>query len=244
MGICAKTVESAQQTQAWADATLDGFRFMAEQQSEAAASAWVAAYDLLDEQHHDDAITAVALSNAGVGSILLQRSAAAQAAFLASEDCWRAVAATLEMREPPIAATSSSFHFRLAARDIEAFSQLRRRRYVQLCQAGREIARFNSLQADDDANGLTARSGELRTCLAQAFGASCPEVAVLSEGDDEDATAGAALYDAKAKAFHRMIETAGTPLSFWTRLECAVRLAALLIPRGARGSVSRSALRG
>lgn len=233
-------------TQIWARATLDGFCFMAKGQSDAAARTWVEACDLLGEHRHGDAVAAVALSNAAVGNALLHRSAAARAAFLASEACWRAVAATIEMRELPIATTSSSFHFRLAARDTESFTRLRRKRYVQLCQAGREIARFNSLQAgmNNNAAALADRIRNLRTCLTQTFGASCAEMALLSGRDEDSEIARVSLHEAKAKAFNRIVEAARPPLDFWTRLDCAVRLAALLAPPCAGISVSQSAHRG
>ncbi|WP_439541349.1 hypothetical protein [Hyphomicrobium sp.] len=232
-------------THVWAGTTLDAFCFMAKGQSEAAARTWVEACDLLGEHPHGDAVAAVALSNAAVGNVLLHRSAAARAAFLASEDCWRAVAATIETRELPVATTSSSFHFRLAARDTESFTRLRRKRYVQLCQAGREIARFNSLQAGLNLSTavLADRIRDLRTCLTQAFGASCAEMALLSERDEDSGIARASLHEAKTKTFNRIVEAAKPPLDFWTRLDCAVRLAALLAPPCAGHSISQAAHR-
>lgn len=233
-------------THIWAGTTLDGFSSMAEGQSEAAARTWIEACDLLGEHRCGDAVTAVALSNAAAGHVLLQRSAAARTAFLASEDCWRTVAAKIETKELPVATTSSSFHFRLAARDTDSFTRLRRKRYVQLCQAGREITRFNSLHAglNHDASVLADRIRDLRTCLTQTFGASCAEVALLSERDEGSGIARASLPEAKAKAINRIVEAAKRPLDFWTRLDCAVRLAALLAPPCAGISVSQSAHRG
>lgn len=236
-----QTGESEGLTRIWAGATLDGFSFMAKDQAEAAGQRWIEARDLLGESPHGDAAAAVAQSNTAVGNILLHRSADARAAFIASDECWRAVAEMIETLELPIATTSSSFHFRLAARDTKSFTRLRRKRYAQLCQAGREIARFNSHQADLNhrAGVLAARSQELRICLTQAFGASCVEVALLSEVDEDSGIARASIYEAKSRAFNRIVEAARTPLDFWTRLECAVRLAALLIPLRAGGSFSQ-----
>lgn len=239
-------MKSAHLTRTWANTTLDGFCFVTKRETEAAARSWIEACDRLDRPCHDDAVTAVALSNAAVGNVLLHRPAAARAAFLACEGCWHTVAASLEVRELPIAATSSSFHFRLAGRDTETFTRLRRQRYMRLCCAGHEIVRFNRLQADLNDNGakLAARSRELQVCLTHAFGASWPEVILLSVGGDGHGKARESLYEAKAAAFNRTIETAKIPLDFWTRLECAVRLAAVLIPPIAPVSVSQTAHRG
>ena len=232
-------------TQIWAGATLDGFRFMATGESESAARSWVDAFGLIGEHRHGDAVAAVALSNTAVGNALLDRAPDARADFLASEDCWHAVAETVEVRELPIAPTSSSFHFRLAARDPDAFTRMRRKRYVQLCQAGREIARFNSLQARSARSTpeLAARRKTLRHSLTQAFGASCAELAFLSARDEGAGAAHASLYESKAKAVSRIVEAAKPPLDFWARLDCAVRLAALLMPppRAANVSASRAA---
>lgn len=241
-----ETTKCERLTHIWAGTTLDGFRCMAKGQSEAAARNWVEACALLGEHEHGDAVAAVALSNAGVGNVLLHHSVAAQAAFLASEDCWRAVVAMIEMRDLPIATTSSSFHFRLAARDTESFTRLRRKRYLRLCQAGREIAQFNRLQVGPDHNAaeLAARSEDLRICLTQVFGPSCAEVTLLSGQDEGSEIAHALLYEAKAKAFKRIVEAESPPLDFWTRLDCAVRLAALLVLPRAGISCSKSAYKG
>jgi hypothetical protein len=218
----------------WANRTLAGFSLLAESHPVAAGRNWLEARDLLGENARCHAVAAVAHSNLAAGNVLLHRWADARTAFAQSGEAWRALAKQVDTAELPIATTSSSFHFRLAARDAASFMRLRRRRYTTLCHAGWDITRFNSLQASEehDAAALEAGRRALRGRLLQTFGMSCVEVGLLSGDDEAAAIARAALYEAKAKAVHLLADAERPPVNFWKRLECAVKLTALLMPSG------------
>ncbi len=226
------TSDDHQLTLNWANATLGAFAFFAEGQNQKAAQAWIDANSLLVDGRHCIAIAAVASSNLATGKILLRRFAEARDAFRVSDQAWRALAKAIETRELPIASTSSSFHFRLAASDTNAFTRLHRKRYARLCETGWQIDRFNSLQAAPDQcpTLLTARSRELRNCLKSTFGASYAETTLLAEDNEGSTFAAPSLYEAKARALTAIIEAEGQSIPFWPRLESAVKLLALLLP--------------
>jgi hypothetical protein len=224
--------DDQQLTLNWANATLGAFAFFAEGQNQKAAQAWIDANSLLVDGRHCIAIAAVASSNLATGKILLRRFAEACDAFRVSDQAWRALAREIETHDLPIAPTSSSFHFRLAASDTNTFMRLRRRRYARLCEAGWKIDRFNSLQAEPAPSPalLAARSRELRNSLRSTFGTAYAEASLLAETNQGSAIAGSSLYGEKARACSGSIEAERQSIPFWPRLESAVKLVALLLP--------------
>ncbi len=220
--------DGRQLTHNWADATLEGFAFIANGQNQKAAQAWIDASGLLADGGHCIAIAAVASSNLAAGTILLQRFAEARDAFRVSDQAWRAVTQAIETRDLPIEPTSSSFHFRLAASDTSTFTRLRRKRYAQLCETGWKIDRFNSLMAEPAANPvlLSAHCRELRDRLTSTFGA------LYAEGGTNigSAIAGSSHYEEKARACSAIVEAEKQSIPFWPRLESAVKLVVLLLP--------------
>ena len=223
-----ETSHDQQLTHNWADATLEGFAFIANGQNQRAAQAWIDAHDILAGGRHCIAMAAVASSNLAAGKLLLQRFAEARDAFRVSDQAWRALAQAIETRDLPVEPTSSSFHFRLAASDTNTFTRLRRKRYAQLCETGWKIDRFNSLQAQPAADPvlLSVRSRELRNRLTSTFGASYAE----AETNIGSAIAGSSHYEEKARACLAIVEAEKQSIPFWPRLESAVKLVALLLP--------------
>lgn len=223
-----ETSHDQQLTHNWADATLEGFAFIANGQNQKAAQAWIDADGLLADGGHCIAIAAVASSNLAAGNILLKRFAEARDAFRVSDQAWRALAQAIKTRDLPIEPTSSSFHFRLAASDTNTFTRLRRKRYAQLCETGWKIDRFNGLMAEPAANSvlLSAHGRELRDSLTSTFGPSYAE----AEANIGSAMAGSSHYEEKARACSAIVETERQSVPFWPRLESAVKLVALLLP--------------
>lgn len=227
-----ETSDDQQLTHNWANATLEAFAFVAKGQNQLAAQTWIDANGLLADRQHCIAIAAVASSNLAAGKILLQRFAEARDAFHVSDQAWRALAQAIEARDLPIAPTSSSFHFRLAARDTNAFMRLRRIRYARLCETGWMIDRFNSLQAEPAASPalLSARCRELRNSLKSTFGAAYAETSLLAEVNEGSAVAVSSLHEEKARARSGIVEAERQSIPFWPRLESSVKLVALLLP--------------
>lgn len=148
-----------------------------------------------------------------------------------AERSWTGVLRRLAVSEVPLPGASSSFHFRLAARNLEAFEQALRHRHVRRCEAALAITRFNLLLASARPAANDAIVTALAAELADILGPRAPDVRLLRAADFATDTADS-LYAEKVAEVARGAEEgpAGPPGDDVRRLGIAVALTALVRP--------------
>lgn len=190
----------------WAEVTVAGFRMLSLSRHGEAADLWQRSFDVLRPAILGDPRLAASHSNIGAGYILLGQPNDAEAALVAAEKAWHETIGTLQTLDFPVVGRSSSFHFKLASRNLPAFQEIRRKRYVELCEACQAITRFNRLFADTKAPGrrtVDKAARALAALLSNAIGPLSPEVRLLTglfEGAPNN-SGGVSPYAEKASEF-------------------------------------------
>ena len=220
----------------WVQSTVAGFRQMSRSRYPEAAGNWLRALDVLERTKTCDPRLAASQTNAGAGYILLHRMSEADAMLSEAEQTWMHVLDSIASLDVPLVSISSSFHFRLASKNLQGFAQARRRRYVRLCEASLAIARFNRLFTTANPLATEAvehRSTSLRTFLSDVLGPLSPEVRLLSStAESPHKEVLESLYGEKAGQFEHRRQTMSDALSDeCLNLETSVALTALLSPR-------------
>lgn len=167
-------------TRLWAAAMIAGFRAMGAAQYAEAARHWLSARTALGDVSAGDPRKAATETNAGVAHALLGDAAEASAALANAEQRWMTLLGRVQSADVPVAVGSSSFHFRLAAENTEAFQSMQRKRLTRQCEAGLAITRFNRLAAGSS----SAAAGDgvaltLASLLSEILGSYSPEVKLL-----------------------------------------------------------------
>ena len=163
----------------WVQSTVAGFLEMSRSRYPEAAGHWLRALDVLDRSRPRDPRLAASQTNAGVGYILLHRMTEADAILNEAEQTWMQILDSIDLLDVPVVSISSSFHFRLASKNLQGFVQARRGRYARLCEASLAIARFNRLFTTANplpSEAVEHRSTSLRTLLSDVLGPHSPEV--------------------------------------------------------------------
>lgn len=163
----------------WAVAMNAGFRAMGTSQYAEAARHWLSARSALGDASPGDPRKAATATNTGVAHLLLGETTEASAALATAEQCWMTLLGRVQSADVPIAVGSSSFHFRLAAENTEAFQSLQRRRLMRQCEAGLAITRFNRLAADSSPAAGEGVASTLASLLSDILGSYAPEVKLL-----------------------------------------------------------------
>jgi hypothetical protein len=227
-------------TPKWALCTIEGFRQLSRSRYQEAAENWILSLDMLVRSATCDARLASSQTNSGVGYVMLQRMSEADSILNKAEESWERVRAAVASLEIPVVSTSSSFHFRLATKNLQTFADARRQRYARLCEASLVITRFNRFlaEANLDLNGdMESCANLLKASLAEILGARSPEVRLLSNVSGSFATRSNLLADLLAYAekiteFECRRQTMTSAFSDeCSNLEVAVGLTALLGPR-------------
>lgn len=163
----------------WAVAMNAGFRAMGASQYTEAARHWLSARSALGDASPGDPRKAATETNTGVAHLLLGETAEAAEALATAEQCWMTLLGRVQSADVPIAVGSSSFHFRLAAENTEAFQNLQRRRLMRQCEAGLAITRFNRLAAGSSPAAGEGVASTLASLLSDILGSYAPEVKLL-----------------------------------------------------------------
>jgi hypothetical protein len=220
-------------TSGWLEATIAGFRAMSASRHAAAARHWLAANDALHAATPHDPRRAASQANAGVAYILFARMDDADASLADAEQRWMRLLSHLASWDAPLRGQSSSFHFSLASRNLQAFQDAQRRRLARQCEAALAITRFNRLAAGNRPAADDAIVPALASLLSDVLGPNSPEVRLLRASE-------ASPYADKVAAHENRHPP--TPADDWQRLEMAAALTVLLQPglppaqqTGARG---------
>jgi hypothetical protein len=216
--------------ESWERHTAAGFRAMSHTHWSEAADEWRKAFDHVRASEPWDARRAAGLNNLGVAYLLDARYTEAEDYFDNARDSWARTEAYIPDLDVPVVGHSSVFHLRLATRHHDAFADSRRRRCVQLCAAASAITNFNAAlaQRKETSSPLSLEvAAALIRNATDAFGARCPELKLMENGDSEP------LYREKAlRAFDLQARSMAAALSpDYRRLEMATNLTALLSPR-------------
>lgn len=118
---------------AWLACTLAGLRAVEEARIDEAASFWRDSCAFADHLSDEDPRRAAARSNLGLGELIAGRHTQAIAALSAARTQWRNVEAWIQRVDIPSTASSSMFHFLLAANHPDVLTGLRRKKYLTLC---------------------------------------------------------------------------------------------------------------
>ncbi|MCC7252677.1 hypothetical protein [Hyphomicrobium sp.] len=229
----------------WVDATLAGFRAMGASRHAEAAHHWLAAWDALAPTDMHDPRRAAGQTNAGVAYLLLQQAPEAEAMLAEAERGWMRVLGGIATANVPVPGRSSSFHFRLASRHLEAFQNAQRTRLARQCEAGLAIARFNRLVGSARPAAGDALVTTLAAQLADILGPRSAEVRLL-RASAEAGEAHSPYADKAVELTARRGLLTEPSADDWRHLEVAVQLTALLRPGldpGARSDFQEADMR-
>lgn len=212
----------------WVDATIAGFRAMGASRHADAAVHWLGAHTALASAAPHDPWLATSQTNAGAAHLLLRQQHEADMAFAEAERSWIRLLDDVATADVALPGRSSSFHFRLASRNLEAFQDVERARHAQQCEAGLAITRFNRALAG--ARQVPCDTHSLIPLLSDALGARAADLRLLgavgptSESDDTP-------YADKAEELTARYAPAAAALTDGRRrLEAAVALTVLIRP--------------
>ncbi|MDQ8697652.1 hypothetical protein [Hyphomicrobium sp. LHD-15] len=226
----------------WAALMASGFGGLARGETAQAASQWQRAFDTMFPASESDARLAAGHSNVGAGLLLLGQRRDADAAFERAEQAWLETIAALPTLDFPVVGLSSSFHFRLASRNLPAFQEARRKRYAELCEACLAITRFHRLltHARSPAPRVVESSARTLTdLLSETFGPRCVDVRLLESRfvATVDGDIGLSLYADKVSEFASRQAALSALLPEACRdLETATALVALILPTPSLGT--------
>jgi hypothetical protein len=163
---------------AWLSSTLSALRAAEDERYDEAALLWGDACAFANRLSNDDPRRAAALNNLGLSEFLAGHTQRAAATLSAARDHWKIVQAWAQRIDIPSTASSSMFHFLLAANHPDALARLRRNKYLTLCAGAAAIT--DSIY--DQARGGTSGSGQLETqiqAIQAAFGEDAAEAHAL-----------------------------------------------------------------
>jgi hypothetical protein len=214
----------------WMKATIDGFIALADGARNAAAHMWLeaAAHGV-----QDGPVRAAAHNNVGIAHLIGSRPREAVHHLAMAEQCWENVRARVPSLDVSIGARSSAFHLRLAMEHPEALAELRRRRYIDLCGAGKAIAGWNEDVAGAVAEGRANRAEEgvdLTQTIAVAFGPGCPDVELLGDRSVTFSDSVRAAYRNKADFLLQRFAVTYVPGDDAADIDRAAHMTALLHP--------------
>lgn len=218
----------------WAEKTIAGYRALGSSRHTEAAGHWLAAAALLSSAAAHDPRRAAAKTNLGVAHVLLGQVRKAEILLAGAELGWVGYARHVETADVPLAGRSSSFHFRLASRNLAAFQAIERRRLAHYCQAGLAITRFNRLLSSAGAVASAATSLTLASLLSDVLGPRSLEVRLLTASSQPPASKtdpADSLYAEKAAELSVSCAAASWDETDGLKgLELAVQLTVLLRP--------------
>ena len=165
---------------AWLSSTLSALRAIAQSRYDDATSLWRDACAFADRLPNNDPRRAAALSNLGLSQFIAGDREQAVAALGAARDHWQIVEAWVQQVDIPSTASSSMFHFLLAANHPDALAQLRRKKYLTLCTGAAAIT--DSIY--DYAREGTAEPDRMRKhiqSIQAAFGEDATEAKSVEE---------------------------------------------------------------
>lgn len=229
--------------QAWVEATLAGFRALSASRHGEAASHWLAAYDILRPMAQTDPRVAASQTNAGAARLLLRQGEAAETLLVEAELSWMRILAGIAAWDVPITGHSSSFHFTLASRNLQAFRNAQRRRYTRQCEAALAITRFNLLLAGATPGACTSIAPVLAAQLSDILGPRAPEVRLLRAAEHPSAAetgqSDSIYADIVAEHAQRHASASIAVADDFRALEAGVSLTALLRPGLLHGAQHR-----
>ena len=138
---------------------------------------WRDACAFADRLPDNDPRRAAALNNLGLSQFLTGHRQQAIAVLNAARDCWKIVEAWVQQVDIPSTASSSMFHFLLAANHPDVLARLRRQKYLTLCAGAAAIT--DAIY--DQASGASEpdRTREHIQCIQAAFGEDAAEAQAL-----------------------------------------------------------------
>lgn len=229
--------------QSWEGGTIAGFRAMGSSRYAEAAGHWLRAYAALESSTGpDDPRQAAGTTNAGVAHALLGQTGKADAALDAAERLWTRLLRRAETADVPIAVGSSSFHFRLAAENLQAFQDVQRRRFQRQCEAGLAITRFNRVAAGADPAACAAAVATLAPLLSDILGPQSCEARLLhgaAQPPPQSEPADTPYADKVADLDTPPVHLSQNDTDVWQLLGVALALTALLRPGLAAGLAAK-----
>lgn len=214
----------------WVDATIAGFRAMGASRYADAATYWLGARAALASADAHDPWRAAGQTNAGAAYLLLRRHDEADAALAEAERIWMRLLNDIATADVTLPGRSSSFHFSLASRNLQAFQDVERGRYVRQCEAGLAITRFNRSLLDAEPTSGDALIPDLASVLSDAVGARAVELRLVRATDPASEPADALYADKAAELAARYAPAVETLADGRRRLEAAVALTVLIRP--------------
>lgn len=218
--------------QEWIQTSAGAFMALAEGRTSTAAELWLRAVDEIAPTQASEPLRAAVHNNAGAALLLIADRAGAGEHLAQAAQLWSQTRVHIESLDVPIASRSSVFHLRLAMQHQEAFAELRRRRFLDVCAAADAITRHNAqlgrLDIDEDP-GAPGADQSIIGAVAAALGPECAEVHLLRERDVGELSAVHAAYRNKADRLVRRV--AGSYVhaaGYRADLDCAAQLTALL----------------
>jgi hypothetical protein len=132
-------VNEISQRDAWLSCTLSALRATEESRYDAARLFWRDACAFADRLPNNDPRRAAALNNLGLSQFAAGYRQHAIAVLSAARNHWQIVEAWVQQVDIPSTASSSMFHFLLAANHPDALARLRRKKYLTLCAGAAAI---------------------------------------------------------------------------------------------------------
>lgn len=163
---------------AWLACTVAGLRAVEEARFDEAASFWRDGSAFANHLADVDPRRAAALNNLGLGELLAGCRDEAIAALRAAQYRWQQVETWVQEVDIPSTASSSMFHFLLAANHPDVLTRLRRKKYLTLCAGAAAITDSIYDQARDD-NAESDRTQIQTQAIQAAFGEEAAETRTL-----------------------------------------------------------------
>lgn len=218
--------------QEWIQTSAGAFMALADGHAPMAAELWLRAADQIALTQASEPLRAAVHNNAGVALLLMSDRVGAGDHLAQAAQLWSRVHEHISSLDVPIASRSSVFHLRLAMQHQDAFAELRRRRFLDVCAAAHAITRHNAQLArrdiGEDRSAYEADQAIIGA-VATALGPECAEVHLLRERDAAELGAVHAAYRSKADRLVRRV--AGSYVhaaGYRADLDCAAQLTALL----------------
>jgi hypothetical protein len=159
---------------AWLSCTLAGVRAIEDARFDEAALFWRDSCAFADHFVDDDPRRAAALNNLGLIEFIAGHRDQAISALSTARDQWQKVETWVQQVDIPSSASSSMFHFLLAANHPDVLQRLRREKYLTICSGAAAITEA----IYDQARGNNAEPNRVQKhaeAIQAAFGEDAAE---------------------------------------------------------------------
>jgi len=164
-----KVVNGINRPDAWLTCTLAGLRALEDARFDEAAAFWRDGGAFADHLPENDPRRAAALSNLGLSEFIAGYCDQAISTLDVARHHWQKVETWVQQVDIPSTASSSMFHFLLAANHPDVLTRLRREKYLTICSGAAAITEAIGDQARGN-NAEPERVQKQARAILAAFG--------------------------------------------------------------------------